>query len=279
MSNIKSIIKKIDSLKPVPQVANKVMSIARDPNSSMSDLSKVIVYDAAVTANLLKVANSAYFGMSGKVNSVHQAIVYMGMSQVIDLVTLASSSEDLKSAQEGYDLDAGELWKYSISSALIARDLAEKKRAQDSNLIFTAALLKDIGKVILSQHVGDSYEKINTLVAEEGFSFREAEKEVIGIDHAELGGMVAETWKFSQKMVEIIRNHHHPDESLESYLETAIVYLADTLCLMMGIGGGSDGLAYRFHQDVVKYLGLTERDFQEIMAGFGEKLEEVEALI
>lgn len=279
MSNIKSIIKKIDSLKPVPQVANKVMSIARDPNSSMSDLSKVIVYDAAVTANLLKVANSAYFGMSGKVNSVHQAIVYMGMSQVIDLVTLASSSEDLKSAQEGYDLDAGELWKYSISSALIARDLAEKKRAQDSNLIFTAALLKDIGKVILSQHVGDSYEKINTLVAEEGFSFREAEKEVIGIDHAELGGMVAETWKFSQKMVEIIRNHHHPDESLESYLETAIVYLADTLCLMMGIGGGSDGLAYRFHQDVVKYLELTERDFQEIMAGFGEKLEEVEALI
>lgn len=279
MSNIKSIVKKIDSLKPVPQVANKVMSIARDPNSSMSDLSKVIVYDAAVTANLLKVANSAYFGMSGKVNSVHQAIVYMGMSQVIDLVTLASSSEDLKSAQEGYDLDAGELWKYSISSALIARDLAEKKRAQDSNLIFTAALLKDIGKVILSQHVGDSYEKINTLVAEEGFSFREAEKEVIGIDHAELGGMVAETWKFSQKMVEIIRNHHHPDESLESYLETAIVYLADTLCLMMGIGGGSDGLAYRFHQDVVKYLELTERDFQEIMAGFGEKLEEVEALI
>ena len=279
MSDLKSIIKKIDSLKPVPQVANKVMSIAKDSNSSMADLSKVIVYDAAVTANLLKVANSAYFGMSGKGDSVHQAIVYMGMSQVIDLVTLASSSEDLKSAQTGYGLDEGELWKYSISSALIARDLAEKKRAQDANLIFTAALLKDIGKVILSRYVGDSYKKINALVAEKGFSFREAEKEVIGIDHAELGGMVAETWKFSPKMVEIISNHHFPDESLESYFETAIVYMADTLCLMMGIGGGSDGLAYRFHQDVVKYLGITERDFQEIMAGFGEKLEEVEALI
>ena len=279
MSDLKSIIKKIDSLKPVPQVANKVMAIAKDPNSSMSDLSKVIVYDAAVTANLLKVANSAYFGMSGKVDSVHQAIVYMGMGQVIDLVMLAASSEDLKSAQKGYGLDEGELWKYSISSALIARDLAEKKSAQDANLIFTAALLKDIGKVILSQYVGDSYKKINTLISEKDFSFREAEKEVIGIDHAELGGMVAEAWKFSPKMVEIIRNHHFPDESLESYRETAIVYMADILCLMMGIGGGSDGLAYRFHQDVVKHLGLTERDFQEIMAGFGEKLEEVEALI
>ncbi len=279
MSDLKSIIKKIDSLKPVPQVVNKVMSIAQDPASSMSDLSKVIVYDAAVTANLLKVANSAYFGMSGKVDSVHQAIVYMGMSQVIDLVMLAASSEDLKRAQKGYDLDEGELWKYSISSALIARDLAEKKRAQDSNLIFTAALLKDIGKVILSQYVGDSYEKINILVAEKDYSFRAAEKEVIGIDHAELGAMVAETWKFSPKMVEIIRNHHHPDESLESYLETAIVYMADTLCMMMGIGVGSDGLAYRFHHDVVKRLELTQRDFQEIIAGFGEKLQQVESII
>ena len=133
--------------------------------------------------------------------------------------------------------------------------------------------------MILSQYVGDSYYKINTLIAEKDFSFREAEKEVIGIDHAELGAMVAETWKFSPKMVAIIRNHHHPDGSLENYPETAIVYMADILCLMMGIGGGSDGLAYRFHHDVVEYLGITERDFQEIMAGFGEKLEEVETLI
>ncbi len=279
MSDIKSIIKKIDTLKPVPQVVNKVMAIDQDPDSSMSDLSKVIVYDTAVTANLLKVANSAYFGMSGKIDSVHQAIVYMGMSQVIDLVMLAAVSEDLKRAQEGYDLDEDELWKNSVSSALIARELAEKKKLTNNNLIFTAALLKDIGKVILSQYVGDSYGKINTLVAEKRFSFREAEKEVIGIDHADLGAMVAETWKFSPKMVEIIRNHHHPDESLESYLETAIVYMADTLCMMMGIGVGSDGLAYRFHHDVVKRLELTQRDFQEIIAGFGEKLQQVESMI
>ncbi len=279
MSDIKSIIKKIDALKPVPQVVNKVMAIDQDPDSSMSDLSKVIVYDTAVTANLLKVANSAYFGMSGKIDSVHQAIVYMGMSQVIDLVMLAAVSEDLKRAQEGYDLDEDELWKNSVSSALIARELAEKKKLTNNNLIFTAALLKDIGKVILSQYVGDSYGKINTLVAEKGFTFREAEKEVIGIDHADLGAVVAETWKFSPKMVEIIRNHHHPDESLESYLETAIVYMADTLCMMMGIGVGSDGLAYRFHHDVVKRLELTQRDFQEIIAGFGEKLQQVESMI
>jgi len=279
MSDIKSIIKRIDGLKPIPQVTSKVTSIAEDPESSMNDLSNVIIYDTAVTANLLKVVNSAYFGLSENVDSVHQAIVYLGMAQVVDLVLLSASGENLQTAQEGYDLEAGELWKYSVSSALIARELAEKKGVKETHLIFTAALLKDIGKVILNQYVKDSFDKINALVTKQNFTFREAEKEVIGIDHAELGGMVAENWKFSPKMVEIIRHHHRPQDSSIGEFESSIVYMADTICMMMGIGVGSDGLAYRFHREVVERLELTERDFQEIIAGFGEKLQKVEAMI
>lgn len=279
MKDIKSIIKKIDRLKPIPQITNKVMSIAQDPESSMADLSEIIVYDTALTANLLKIANSAYFGLQGKVDSVHHAIVYMGMDQVVSLVLLASSAESLKTAQKGYDLNVGDLWKYSVSSALIARELTKLKKTRETHLIFTASLLKDIGKVILSQYVDESFKKISTLVKQQGYTFREAEKEVIGIDHSELGGIVAETWKFSPKMVEIIRNHHQPQKSSISEFESSIVYMADTLCMMMGIGVGSDGLSYRFHQEVVERLELTERNFQEIMAGFGEKLQEVETMI
>ena len=279
MSNINSIIKKIDRLTPIPQVASKVMSIVEDPKSSMYDLSKVIIFDTAVTANLLKVVNSAYFGLPGKVDSVHQAIVYLGMAQVVDLVLLSASGENLQTAQQGYDLEAGELWKYSVASALIARTLAEKKGVKDTHLIFTAALLKDIGKVILNQYVKDSFDKINVLVTKQNFTFREAEKEVIGIDHAELGGMVAENWKFSPKMVEIIRHHHRPQETSISEFESAIVYTADTICMMMGIGVGSDGLAYRFHREVVESLELTENEFQKMVAGFVDKIEQIEAMI
>ncbi len=279
MSDIKSIIKKIDHLTPIPQVASKVMSIAEDPKSSMYDLSKVIIYDTAVTANLLKVVNSAYFGLPEKVDSVHQAIVYLGMAQVVDLVLLSASGENLQTAQEGYDLEAGELWKYSVSSAILARELAEKKGVKETHLIFTAALLKDIGKVILNQYVKDSFDKINALVTKQNFTFREAEKEVIGIDHAELGGMVAENWKFSPKMVEIIRHHHRPQEASISEFESAIVYMADTICMMMGIGVGSDGLAYRFHREVVESLELTESEFQKIIAGFVEKIKQLETMI
>ena len=279
MRGIESIIKKIDQLKPVPQIAHKVMSIAENPESSMSDLSKIIIYDTAVTTNVLKAANSAYFGLPDQVNSVHQAIVYMGMEQVVDLILMSIGSENLKEPQEGYDLDTGDLWKYSVSSALIAEEIAKQIGAKDIHLIFTAALLKDIGKVILSQYVKDSFEEIDKSVKQRDYSFIKAEKEVIGIDHAELGGMVAEKWNFSPKMVEIIQNHHLPQKSSMSEIETAIVYMADMICMMMGIGVGSDGLAYRFHQGVVSRLNLTERDFQEIIAQFADKMEQVESMV
>jgi HD-like signal output (HDOD) protein len=91
--------------------------------------------------------------------------------------------------------------------------------------------------------------------------------------------MVAENWKFSPKMVEIIRHHHRPQESSISGFESSIVYMADTICMMMGIGVGSDGLAYRFHRKVVESLGLTERDFEIIIAGFVEKVKQLEAMM
>jgi HD-like signal output (HDOD) protein len=279
MLDLKTIMKKIDTLKPIPQVAHKIMSIVEDPESSLPDLAKVIGYDSAVTANLLKVANSAYFGRPGKFDSIHQAIVYLGMDHVVDLVLLASGADNLKPEHKGYDLQKGDLWKYSVLSALIAQELAANKGVGKAYLIFTASLLKDIGKVILDQYVGDAFKEINALVEEKNLTFREAEKRVIGIDHAELGGMVAESWNFSPQMVEIINNHHQPQKSSISEIESSIVYLADTICMMMGIGGGMDGLAYRFHKDVIKRLEFTEKDLQEIMAMFGEKLQQVESLV
>lgn len=279
MSAIDAIIEKIDKLKPIPQVAHKVMSIVEDPESSLSELTEVILYDQALTANLLKMCNSAYFGLTEKVDSVNHAIILLGMDQIVDLFLLANAADGLRTEHKGYDLHEGELWRYSVSSALLARKLAERTTGKNNHVIFTAALLKDVGKVVLNQYVADSFEKINGLVSQHGYSFKEAEKEVIGIDHAELGAIVTENWNFSAKMVKIIRNHHLSVEESDYDFETSIVYLADTLCMMMGIGVGSDGLAYRFHRQVADRLNFSERDFQEIIAEFGGELQEVENLV
>ncbi len=279
MSAIKEMLKEIKDLKPMPQVANQIMTIVEDPKSSITDVADLVIYDPSLTANLLKLCNSAYFALPRKVDSVQEAISFMGLDQIIDLVLLKGGAENLKKGQEGYGLHEGELWRHAVSSAIIAKELAEKKASKHKHMIFTAALLKDIGKVILDRYVSDSFKKINNFIENKGFSFGEAEKKVIGINHAELGGIVAKMWEFSPKMIYIIANHHMSNESAKDDLETSIVYLADTVCMMMGIGGGADGLAYRFHKDVLDNLGISQMDLQEIIAGFGEKMHEVEALI
>ena len=279
MTDIKKIIGEIDGLKPIPQVTHKILAIVDDPLSSMADLAEVILYDQAMTANILKMCNSAYFALPRKIDSIQQAITYLGMDQIVDMAVMRASCEGLKEGNQGYDLREGELWKHSASSALMARSMAEMKNLKNKHLIFTASLLKDIGKVILNRYVVDGFEEISRLVQEEGCSFREAEKAVIGIDHAEIGGLVAEKWQFSSKMTEMIRNHHLGEAWLQEDLDSAIVYLADTLCMMMGIGVGSDGLAYRFHRKVIETLNFSEKDLQNIIASFGQTLRQVEEFV
>lgn len=279
MTSIEELLKDIDDLKPIPAVIHQIMGAAEKPDSSMAEIAEIIMYDPSITANILKTCNSAFFGLSRKIESIQDAITMMGIDQVVDIVLLKSSAGNLQASQSGYGLHEGELWKHAVSSALIARDLAIKQGAKNKQMIFTAALLKDIGKIILDRFVSDSYEKIEHLVSNEGFSFREAEKSVIGIDHAEIGGIIAKMWKFSPKMVEMIRHHHLNDKNARKDLGTQILYVADNICMMMGIGGGTDGLAYRFHSDVLENMGISPVDLQILIASFSEEIKKVENLL
>jgi len=279
MGKIERIIEEINELRPVSEIGSRVTEITSNPNSSFAELVNVIKYDQGITANLLRICNSTYFGLKKKIASIRQAVAYLGLNKVASLVVLGNSADNFKKAQVGYDLNEGELWRYSVSSALIAEDLAEKKRLKNIPLIFTSALLKDIGKVILSTYVKDSFEDINEAVQNRGLTFIDAEKEVIGIDHAELGARVAERWNFSPAMVDIIRNHHDPDKAPPDNLSIPIVYLADSICMMIGIGVGSDGLAYRYHQDIVDRLNFSDIDLQKTIASFWGKIKSVEELI
>ena len=251
MSQVQKLIDAIAELKPMPRVASQIMTLAEDPNASMASVAELVMFDPSITATVLKICNSAYFGLPRRVDSVHDAINLLGLDKIMDIVLLKSSAANLTRSQNGYGLHEGELWKQAVASALIAKAVADKKGSACKHLVFTAALLKDIGKVILDRFVAGAIQKINHLVIHSGCSFREAEKKVIGVDHAELSGLVARKWQFSEKLVYIIANHHLAEPAAREDEATAIVYLADTVCMMMGIGGGVDGLAYRFYNKVL----------------------------
>jgi len=280
MTNIDDIINGIDTLKPIPPVAAQIMALAEDENSSMSEIADLIVYDPSITASMLKICNSAYFGLSRKVESVRDAITLLGLDQMVELVLLNGTAENFKDEPDGYGLGEGELWHHAVLSAHVAKVLAENHGlANKKHLIFTAALVKDVGKIIMGRFVAFSYEKINILVNSKGYSFNEAEKEVIGMNHEELGALVGKKWQFGKKLIYIIRHHHMSEEACRDDVETAMVYLADIVCMMMGFGTGMDGLAYRFYSDVLNRMNLTEQDLQKIIYDTGERRQKLQKLL
>ena len=277
--NIHSIIQNIDTLTPIPAIANKIMEIASDPEGALSDLADVLQYDAELTTNLLKLCNSTYTGLTVKVDSARQAISLLGMDQVLEMVLLANTGKNMLKAQQGYGLARGELWKNSVATALLSKAIATDKRETDKFRVYTASLIKDIGKVIIESYVGRFIQRIQNLVDKKGYSFDQAEETILGIDHAKLGGMIAEKWNFSSKMVFMIRNHHLNEAAARSDVETAIVYLADTVSRMVGIGIGADGLAYKVYQDIFDNLGVSEKELQRIISDFHLYLNKAERLL
>jgi len=280
MTSLNVIVEQIDLLAPIPAIATQIMTKSEDPDSSLAEIADLIVNDPALTANLLKICNSAYFGLPRKVESVKDAVAWVGLDQIVELVLTNSVSDNFNKGLEGYGLGEGELWRHAVTSAHVAKSLAHRFGvSQNKHFIYTAALLKDIGKLILGRFVAFSAEKINILVHSQGYSFNDAEKNVIGMNHEELGAMVGEKWSFSEKLIYIIRHHHLTNESARQDLETTLIYLADIICMMMGICTGTDGLSYRFYSDVLKRINVSEKDLQGIIAETSENQQKIEHLL
>jgi len=161
MADPREIIKQIDEFPPVPNVVNQILTAAEDPKSSMSSVSRIIMYDPVMTANLLKMCNSAYYGLSKEINSIHEASVLLGLDKIVELCLFRCAFENLKKAQHGYNLAEGQLVKQSISTALISKTIAERLKVPNKHLLFTASLLKDIGKLIMERYVAQSADEIN----------------------------------------------------------------------------------------------------------------------
>ncbi len=277
--SVEKIIAKIDQLSPIPQVATKVMALTQNPDCGLADISKVVTYDATITANILRTVNSAAYGLKRKIETIQEAVTILGMKSLVQMVFMSVASSNLKRAYRGYDLEEGALWKHSAASAYLAGKIGESIKGVDSNLVFTATLLKDIGKILLNQYVNNKLLEIQNLVFKNDHSFLDAERKVIGIDHAQLGGLMARKWNFSERMVSLIQNHHLSDSKDIWDREVCIVYLADTICSMMGIGTGTDGLTYRFTDEALSQLGYETGQIESFIFQYASEKEKINELI
>jgi len=266
MIDLDAILERVDSLPAPPDASVRLMEILGNPGASMDEIIDVIRYDQVLTVRILQLCNSAYFGLSRQVTSLSDAMVCLGTVKVLQLVMAMHTHSLLDAEQAGYGLRAGELWRHSVGTALACSQTAQHLNLPDANLVFTAGLLHDIGKVVLNQFVAEEFEEILRRVAEQQADFLEVERQVLGFDHTQVGARIAEQWKLPAPIVRCIRHHHDPGtlDPPDAVVDT--VYLADCLCLLLGIGLGVDGLCYRADQTVMQRHGLINQDLERIGA-------------
>ncbi|MBN2281738.1 MAG: HDOD domain-containing protein [Candidatus Marinimicrobia bacterium] len=277
MNKREEIIKKLDTIQSIPAIVSKVYKILKNRDElDFKELVRMIEYDPGLTTNILKYANSAFYGFKYKISSLHQALIRIGMDKIFDIVVAAAVGPILKQSVKGYDLPRGKLWEHSIGVAIGSEQLAKELNIQAPNYLFTAGLLIDIGKIVLGSFVDVDAQPIIALAFEKHIPFDVAERRVLGIDHTEVGALLLEKWGIPEEIVMVERWHHQPDRYEGDKLVVDLVHTADTLTMIAGIGGyGTDGLNYRPSPEVSTRLGLTRAINEKVIAEIIGNVEKV----
>ena len=253
----------VKSFPGMPATAARLMPLFQDPDSSASEIEDILRYDPGLTANILKLTNSAYFGLPSQVSSVRQAILLMGRKRLLQLVMTMCMSAIMKKPIPGYELPRGELWRHSVAVSVAADLLIASLNINDVDEVFTAALLHDIGKMVLGSYVLEDLAKIKEMVSK-GISFEVAEYVVLGTNHAAIGARILQSWSLPQELVNAVRWHHDPDSCESRCMLSDVVHVANIMSCCIGYGKGCNGQAAEPSFEVIERLGLTQNHIDQL---------------
>ncbi|MBI2566269.1 MAG: HDOD domain-containing protein [Candidatus Schekmanbacteria bacterium] len=235
MDRVEQIASRAGDLPPLPQVASKVVQLVADPDSSAGDLVRVISRDQALTVKVLKIANSALFGVSQAVTTLSRAITLLGFNTLRSLV-IAASTQALFRSKPTSSFQDRILWEHSLAVALAGRLVARRSRYRGIEEAFVSGLVHDIGKAVMDRNIAEQYQRVVELVYNDGIPFLEAEQAVLGFDHTTVGALVVRKWKLGETYEEAVQCHHDPRAATVDPKLSAVVSLANALCVRVGIG-------------------------------------------
>ena len=273
---VEEILEKVNAIPAFPATIIKLIKMMDDPNVSINSIKEVIRTDEGLTVKLLRVANSAFYRGRREIKTIEDAVVVLGLRTVKSMVFSVTVSPILSKELSGYDMGKEALWRQSQLSAMTAQTIAKKCKFKETDLAYTAGLLKDVGKVVLDEYIKNNFDEVMKEVEEKNVAFIEAESEVLGFTHAEIGAKIAERWNLPPEIVEVIRYHHEPGKAELNPKLAMICHLADDLIMMMGVNIGADGLAYRFDENSLEVLEMTAADVTEIMSDIAEYVDSEE---
>ncbi|GAP09719.1 protein containing uncharacterized domain HDIG [Bellilinea caldifistulae] len=270
------LIREAGKLPPLPQASQRALELMRSPDCNLSAVADVLAVDQVLSGVVLRVANSAFYGMPNRIATVHQAVVVIGLQALYEIILAASLGSFLNRPLPGYELRKGELWRHSLGVAICARTIAQKRQWKNIEEFYFAGLLSDIGKLALEKLLRSMVFSLNEW---QSASFLEIERSYFGIDHAMLGAEMARRWRLPEGLVAVIAHHHNPAAAGPYQAQAYAVHIGDSIMMMLGIGVGRDGLQYALDERAVAALNLTEVEQEELVSTVMDQIEMAEMLI
>ncbi len=254
---IREKVQAIVQLPALPSVAMKVVEMVDNPRTSTSTLGKIISMDQALTAKVLKIANSPFYGFPKKISTIDFAIIVLGYDALKEIVISTSLISSLEEKSNGY-FDSKTFWDHAIVSGILARRLARDLGYRISGEVFVGGLLHDMGVSVLNRYFKNEYQRIVGIVRETDLTFLEAEESVLGVTHAEVGGWLAERWNLPDHLVEAVSFHHAPAKAVRNPELVSLVHCGDVFaCRISGTAVEFDK-GVDFDHDALTRLQLSD---------------------
>jgi putative nucleotidyltransferase with HDIG domain len=255
------ILQQVSAFPSMPKAAMKLRALISKKDVSIVEIERILRHDPGLAANVLRLANSAFFGLPSKVNNLKHAVMLLGVKRFSKIAVGACMSKTMDTAVEGYGLSPGELWLHSIAVSTTAEALAKNRKLPETDDFFSPALLHDLGKMVLGKFVKAEQSKIDSLVTG-GVPFVIAEKEVLKTDHAEIGALILSKWSFPDDLINAVRWHHYPEGIQNSNLHPEIVYLANLMCHSNVDSESGEEVLNMPYSSVLDRLGIEPEQYE-----------------
>lgn len=257
----------------IAHVITKAQMVMANPYSGLRDLAKVIETDQGITMRTLKVANSAYYGLAGKVTSISHASVLLGNKILGEIITMAGIKGFLGERLKGYGLDSEVLWRHSLAVAVGSKLLATQKSPELVQDAFVVGLIHDCGMIMLDTHIFEKKEAFDKIIGDGLRSLLQAERAVLGTDHPEVGAEIFQEWGLPRTFLKPIANHHRPSKSGGDL--GYIVHLADIIAKRNGYGTGINDALYEADDNAMELMGFQDEDLAIVGFEVGEAVKKI----
>ncbi|GAB4373593.1 MAG: HDOD domain-containing protein [Calditrichia bacterium] len=246
---VKNKITGIENIATLPTVAADILESIRSSATSMKSIAQLIERDASITAKIIKVSNSPLWGYAGRIDNVHRALVILGLKQVTNIIIAVSLYSTFTRLKPNPYFNRKKFWLHSAGTGQISRTLSKKLHLNFHGEDLLAALIHDIGKLMLDQFFGDQFKYILEFSKTSGRQVLEVEKEILGCTHADLAAWLLRRWNFPESICTAVLYHHHPDLAPHHKTLTSVIHLSDMLCEMWGIGFDEDTYKFSIQDD------------------------------